>query len=82
MCIRDSHYTKLYAINRATTKKILDIIKNKYIKVKNKTCKEFNSEKSGVNKVNTNQQKIPIVSNFPKFKNSCFKYNNFIPLKN
>ena len=34
---------------------------NKCIKVKNKTCKEFNSEKNGVNKVNKNQQKIPIL---------------------
>ena len=34
---------------------------NKYINVKNKTCKEFNSEKNGVNKVNKNQQKIPIL---------------------
>ena len=40
---------------------------NKCIKGKNKTCKEFNSEKNGVNTVNKNQQKIPTVSNFPKF---------------
>ena len=39
---------------------------NKCIKVKNKTCKEFNSEKNGVNKVNKNQQKFQL---FPIFQN-------------
>ena len=34
---------------------------NKFIKVKNKTFKEFNSEKNDVNKVHKNQQKIPIL---------------------
>ena len=31
---------------------------NKCINDKNKTCKEFISEKNGINKVNKNQQKI------------------------
>lgn len=49
---------------------------NKCIKVKNKTCKEFNSEKNGVNKVNKNQQKIPILVKNNTEQNFLFKQHN------
>ena len=48
---------------------------NKCITVKNKTCKEFNSEKNYVNKVNKNQQKIPI---FVKTQNIVGKLPLFL----
>ena len=53
---------------------------NKCIQVKNKTCKEFNSEKNGINKVNTNQQKIPILvkNNTIRFRQRFFCFTSDI----
>ena len=45
---------------------------NKCIKVKSKTCKEFNSEKNCVNKVNKNQQKFQF---WLKTIQYVFRYN-------